>query len=98
MAKKPTYRELEQEAAKRSRVKGALRKSARRLSTLLDFVPYPIEVLTMDGRVPYVNAAFTQMFGWSLKELEGRFIPFIPQELEQETAEDFERLLRQKAL
>jgi len=105
VAKRPTYEELEQkvrglqkEAAKRKKVEGALRKSARRLGTLIDFVPYPIEILTVDGRVYYLNQAFTEMFGWTLKEVEGKFIPFVPPELKQETADNFRRLLKEKVL
>jgi len=105
MAKKPTYEELEQkvrdlqkEAAKHKKVEGALQKSTRRLGTLIDFVPYPIEILTVDGRVYYLNHAFTEMFGWTPKELEGKFIPFIPPELKQETADNFRRLLKEKVL
>jgi PAS domain S-box-containing protein len=105
MAKKPTYEELEQkvrdlqkEADKRKKVEGALRKTTRRLGTLIDFVPYPIEILTVDGRVYYLNHAFTEMFGWTLEELEGKFIPFVPPELKQETADNFRRLLKEKVL
>jgi PAS domain S-box-containing protein len=105
MAKKPTYEELEQkvrdlqkEATKRKKVEGALRKSTRRLGILIDFVPYPIEILTVDGRVYYLNHAFTEMFGWTLEELEGKFIPFIPPERKQETADNFGRLLKEKVL
>jgi len=105
MAKKPAYEELEQkvrdlqkEAAKRKKVEGALRKSTRRLGILIDFVPYPIEILTVDGRVYYLNHAFTEMFGWTLEELEGKFIPFVPPELKQETADNFRRLLKEKVL
>jgi len=105
MAKKPTYEELEQkvrdlqkEAAKRKKVEGALRKSTRRLGILIDFVPYPIEILTVDGRVYYLNHAFTEMFGWTLEELKGKFIPFVPPELKQETVDNFRRLLKEKVL
>jgi len=105
MAKKPTYEELEKkvrdlqkEAAKRKKVEGALRKSTRRLGILIDFVPYPIEILTVDGRVYYLNHAFTEMFGWTLDELEGKFVPFVPPELNQETANNFKRLLKKKVL
>jgi len=105
MAKKPTYEELEQkvrdlqkEAAKHKKVEGALQKSTRRLGTLIDFVPYPIEILTVDGRVYYLNHAFTEMFGWTPKELEGKFIPFVPPELKQETADNFRLLLKEKVL
>ena len=105
MARKPTYEELEQqfrylqkEATKRKRVEGALRKTTRRLGILIDFVPYPIEILTVDGRVYYLNHAFTEMFGWTLDELEGKFVPFIPPERKQETADNFGRLLKEKVL
>jgi len=105
MTRKPTYEELEQkvrdlqkEASKHKKVEGALQKTTKRLGTLIDFVPYPIEVLTVDGRVYYLNHAFTEMFGWTLKEMEGKFIPFIPPELKQETADYFRRLLKEKVL
>ena len=105
MAKKPTYEELEQkvrdlqkETAKHKKVEGALRKSTRRLGILIDFVPYPIEILTVDGRVYYLNRAFTEMFGWTLEELEGKFIPFVPPERKQEAADNFRRLLKEKVL
>jgi len=105
MAKKPTYEELEQkfrnlqkEATKRKKVEGALRKTTRRLGILIDFVPYPIEILTVAGRVYYLNQAFTEMFGWTLEELEGKFVPFVPPELKQETADNFKRLLKEKVL
>lgn len=105
MANKPTYEELEQkvrdlqkEAGRHKKIEGALRKSTRRLGTLIDFVPYPIEVLTVDGRVYYLNHAFTEMFGWTLKELEGKFIPFVPPELKQEASDNFRRLLKEKVL
>ena len=105
MVKKPTYEELEQkvkdlqkEAAKRKKVEGALRESTRRLGILIDFIPYPIEVLTVDGRVYYLNHAFTEMFGWTIEELEGKFVPFIPPEHKQETADSFRRLLKEKVL
>ena len=105
MVKKPTYEELEQkirdlqkEAARKENIEGALQKSTRRLRALLDFVPYPIEILTDDGRVYYLNHAFTEMFGWTLEELEGKFIPFVPPELKQETADTIRRLLKKKEL
>ncbi|TET94901.1 MAG: GAF domain-containing protein, partial [Desulfobacteraceae bacterium] len=46
----------------------------------------------------YLNQAFTEMFGWTLKEVEGKFIPFVPPELKQETADNFRRLLKEKVL
>ncbi|MBW1779373.1 MAG: GAF domain-containing protein [Deltaproteobacteria bacterium] len=75
-----------------------LRKSESRLRILLDFVPYPIVVFTLDGRVYYLNPAFTEIFGWSLDELEGKTIPYTPPGLEQETGEAIKELLEKKVI
>jgi PAS domain S-box-containing protein len=105
MAKKPTYEKLEQrvkdlekEAAKRKKVEKALQKSARRLGTLLDFVPFPVVLYTSDGRVTYLNPEFQKIFGWTPEELKGKIIPFIPPDLKQETTENIRRLFEEKIL
>ncbi|HBF42430.1 MAG TPA: histidine kinase [Desulfobacteraceae bacterium] len=75
-----------------------LRKSERRYRTLLDFVPYPIVVFTVDGRVSYLNSAFTEIFGWTLDQLEGKTIPYVPPGLYQETDENIKRLFEEKVI
>jgi len=65
----------------------ALRKSERRYRILLDFVPYPMGVFTMEGFPIYLNPSFTKVFGWKLDELEGKKIPFVPEEAKKETIE-----------
>jgi len=72
------------------------RKARRRTRNLLDFVPYPMVVFTLGGKVSYVNPAFTEVFGWTLEELIGKSIPFIPQGLKEQTLDDLRRLLRNK--
>jgi len=66
-----------QDVTERRRAEEALRESEKRYRTLLDFAPYPIVVFTLEGKVSYLNPAFSEVFGWSLAELEGRSIPFI---------------------
>ena len=75
-----------------------MRKSERRFRTLLNFVPYPIAVFSRQGFATYLNPAFTQVFGWTLDELEGGLIPYIPSELRQETLDNMRRLYKEKAL
>ena len=82
-----------QDITDRKQSERALQKSERRLRALLDFEPYPVVVFTLDGRVTYLNPAFTEIFGWTLEELEGKIIPYVPTGLKQETDENIKRLL-----
>lgn len=87
-----------QDVTQRKRAEEDLEKSERRFRILLDFVPYPIGVFTMDGRPTYLNPAFTKVFGWTLDELEGGKIPFVPEEAKKETIENLHHLYRDKIL
>ena len=54
----------------------------------------PIVVYDMEGKVTYVNPAFSQTFGWSLDEVKGKLIDFVPEENRIETQEALDRMLR----
>jgi PAS domain S-box-containing protein len=90
------FRGIARDITDKSRAQKALRKSEQRYKTLLNFVPYPIVVFTPDGLVSYLNPAFTEVFGWSLEELEGKGIPYVPPGLERETSENITRLIKEK--
>lgn len=74
----------------------SLRKSERRYRTLLDFVPYPLVVFNLNGRVSYLNPAFTRTFGWTLTELEEKTIPYIPPGFEKESVNNRKRLFDER--
>ena len=38
-----------------------------------------IVIYDINGKVQYVSPAFTQMFGWTLEEVTGQRIPFVPE-------------------
>ena len=76
----------------------ALKKSERRFRTLLDFVPYPLVVFTLNGRVTYLNPSFTENFGWTLSELEGKTIPYVPPDFEQQTSENIKKLFKERII
>ena len=76
----------------------ASRRAEKRSRNLLDFTPYPLVVFSTDSRVTYLNPAFTKTFGWSLDELRGEIIPFIPVDLREEISQAYNRLLREKII
>lgn len=64
--------------------------------TILDFVPYPMAVLSLDDKINYLNPAFTRTFGWTLNELRGKPLPYIPPSLQDEAKNHKKILLREK--
>ncbi len=87
-----------QDITERKRAEEKHKESEKRFRSFLEFLPYPVVVFTVDGRVFYLNPAFTDTFGWTLDELRGRNIPYVPPGLEQETREAIERLFRDHVL
>ncbi|MCP4023075.1 MAG: PAS domain S-box protein [Desulfobacteraceae bacterium] len=75
-----------------------IRELYRQYRMILEFVPYPIAVYDDDGRVSYINPAFTSTFGWPLEEIKGEPIPFVPEELKEETGELLNKFRENKAL
>lgn len=75
-----------------------MRDSERHYRMLLEFVPYPIVVYDSEGKVSYINPAFARTFGWSLEEILGKIVPFVPQDLDQETRDLIKRFYRERSL
>lgn len=64
------YQSLYQESLKRTRLYESLLKS----------VPMPLVIYNLDGQAIYVNPAFTSTFGFTMQDVKGRRIPFVPEE------------------
>ena len=104
MVENPTRKALEERvksletalAKQQKEAKQALRESKKGMRSLLDFVPYPVIVCNLDGSVYYVTQAFTETFGWTLDELEGKTIPYTPKGMEAETHRILKELLEKK--
>ncbi len=76
----------------------ASRRAERRYRAFLNFLPDPVFVFNLDGSVSYLNPAFEKVFGWTLKELAGKRIPFVPESHKAQTREGVARLFRENTL
>ena len=90
IARDVTDRVLAQQALKDSEVcalelSRTSRRAEQRYRAFLEFLPDPVFVFNMDNTVFYLNPAFEKVFGWSLEELKGKIIPFVPENLKEET-------------
>ncbi|MGD8703772.1 MAG: PAS domain S-box protein, partial [Desulfosarcina sp.] len=73
-------------------------RAEQRYRAFLEFLPEPVFVFNMDSTVSYLNPAFERVFGWTLKELEGRRIPFVPESEKDRTREGIKQLFADKVL
>ncbi len=87
-----------QDITERKRAETALLESSERYKRFIDFMPYPIVVFTVEGRVSYVNPMFTEVFGWHLDEIRDRRIPYIPPGLEEETRQGIQSLIENRVV
>lgn len=76
----------------------ASRKAEQRYRAFLNFLPEPVFVFNLDSTVSYLNPAFENTFGWTLQELEGKRIPFVPESHREQTREGVQRLFREKVI
>jgi PAS domain S-box-containing protein len=63
----------------------ALRESEERYRTVLAASPAPVVVYDIDGKVIYVNQAFSRVFGWTAEEVVGKRMHYVPDENRPET-------------
>ena len=61
--------------------------------SLLDSCADAIVVYDMDGRVKYVSDSFTAMFGWTLEELVGKRIDYVPESEVEITRERIDEVI-----
>ena len=84
---------LVQDITERKQTEEALKESEERLKTILSATPDPIVIYSNQGETEYLNPAFVDVFGWTLDELKGKRIPFVPDDQEQITSEKTKELL-----
>lgn len=75
----------------RKRYERDLAESQGRYKSLLATLPDPVVAYDRAGNVTYLNDAFLRVYGWSLEELEGRRIDFVPEGEAERTADAWSR-------
>jgi PAS domain S-box-containing protein len=103
IARDVTDRHLAQQALKESEqcaldLSTLSRRAEQRYRAFLDFLPDPVFVFNLDSTVSYLNPAFEKVFGWTLKEVRGKILPFVPEDLRAQTREGIARLFREKTI
>ena len=76
----------------------ASRRAEQRYRALLEFLQMPVFVFSMTNTVSYVNPAFEKTFGWTLDELLGQKIHFVPDEEREQTIREMKNLAREKRI
>ena len=80
------HRDLVKEVHVRRKVEEDLRESQERYRSVMEAVPDPIVTYDMQGRVTYLNEAFSRVFGWTPEECLGRKMDhFVPEGNWEET-------------
>lgn len=64
-------------------------------SSLLNSSPDAIVVYDLDGYPLYVNDSFVRLFGWTMEEIQGRRIPFVPESEREATAAAITAILQE---
>jgi len=76
----------------------ASRRAEQRYRAFIRFLPDPVLVLKMDNTVSYLNPTFEDTFGWSRKEMEGKKLPFVPEDLKGEARRGVKQLFRERTV
>ncbi|MFN2436328.1 MAG: PAS domain S-box protein [Desulfotignum sp.] len=74
------------------------RLAQKRLDALLRFLPDPVFAFSLNNTVEYVNPAFERVFGWKLKEIRGKNIPFVPDHLLEQARQGMKQLYENRTV
>ncbi|SLM32092.1 exported hypothetical protein [Desulfamplus magnetovallimortis] len=93
------HHSLQAEIRERKIAQEALELSEEKYRSVMEAVPDPIVVYDMEGRVTYMNPAFTAVFGYSFDDCAGHKMDhFVPREHWKETMDGIEIILKGNTL
>jgi PAS domain S-box-containing protein len=87
-----------QDVTQEKRKEETIKELSRIYRNILEFIPYPIIVYNEGGEVTYLNPAFANKFGWSLDEVLGKPLEFVPEDLKRETHDLMDRFRKERRL
>lgn len=88
------YENLVTDTTNRKKAELALQESLERYKLIMDASPVPITAYDQEGKVTYVNPAFTDLFGWSFEELAGKRLDFVPPHEAEKTIDAVKRTVK----
>lgn len=71
-----------------------LKEQERLLRAILEASPTPVVVYDASLTPLYLSPVFTKLFGWTLEELRGKTIPYIPDDQHRRTDDILQQILR----
>ena len=103
---------LQKEVQERVRAEKALRESESRFRTLykestqreqlyeslLKSTPDAVAIYNLNGKATYINPTFTQIFGFTMKDVKEKRIPFVPESEKDKTEAGYEQVLQGESL
>ena len=82
------------DVTEKKQARKALQEIEQRFKAILEASPDPVVVYGIEGHPRFLNPAFTEVFGWTLEELRGQRIPFVPEDQQERTRTAIENLFR----
>lgn len=80
------------DVTERRRAEKELRETTRKFQTLINTSPVAIIALDENDQVTLWNPACQKMFGWTVDEVMGKFLPFVPQSKRSESKKIIEQI------
>lgn len=56
---------------------------------VFDFIPTPMIISSLEGKIRHLNEAYTVAFGWTTDDLNNRHVPIVPVDLQDKIKESF---------
>lgn len=86
--------ELEKSQAKYRDLYEQASRAEKLYRSLLNSSADAIAIYDLDGKAQYISPSFTELFGWSLEELKGKQIPFVPEPEKESSITEIRRLIQ----